>query len=720
MKVIKYLVVFAAAIFTPQIIAMNALKNKQMSIAAAEPVPIATSPSRPLSPAEQLQIKKHEELTKEITRVTRAREAEEKEEEAAMTPAQLAVLKEIGARSLIIIFDPKNVEGYTRGCQTLRTMWTRLIAALKDTDSNTPIIASLNLCKNIAKCQSEKFLLSKWDAYTNWDDNSLIVFIPKKSIYIGIANKYSGPQNIIKGSDVTAQELLLGIKVDHLQKVPDIASITTSYYKLYDFPDSLSPSLEKILVSHADFRRSTRHDYFALKHSDNRYLNRWDIYLAGHGGGSKIAAVEREDFGSLLDFLNTKINTRSLFYDTCYAGGKNLKEPYQYEVEKGIKEVNNELEKEIREKNLNFTIISATTFYAVTKTPSQPTQYASQSTINPIPIPSAARVDFKNYFSQLNAYFADFDQDLIKALKENQTKEEMIRNIKDALKTRLSLAAVVQNVSEWHKTFDPAKYDWLNIPTVRFPNTEWFSITEIDDTPLNTPINQGTRTFNVNNNMIMRIINSAKNDNEKNITIPRVTSTPYIFLEARYIPIPLKIEGYLVPLIIPLEHNKNYFFEEINAPNCFLDPYNELTAMLSELQHKMSDVTAKFYIKKLTIKLNPSTVGDKKLAGPPAQLFELKNVILDPSDPISRMTFEYNNQRIEYLVATKTWLLSSDPDDLQNLRESFEYNRADILRESDLPESMKSEHPKPMLEIIPASRPGNRPKMIGHTPQEPQ
>ena len=163
--------------------------------------------------------------------------------------------------------------------------------------------------------------------------------------------------------------MILGIKLNKLTKVNalELSGSSGESSNNQGVRNNLPKDLEQILISRVDFGKDREKEV---------YLNRWDIYLTGHGGSGIIANMPLKIFSRLLDWFNEKINTRSLFYDTCFAGGTNLTEPYQ-----DPKDANGK--GQVLAKDLNYLVISATTFEAPTSYPGNLGEMSSFGESNP-------------------------------------------------------------------------------------------------------------------------------------------------------------------------------------------------------------------------------------------------------------------------------------------------------------------------------------------------
>jgi hypothetical protein len=256
-----------------------------------------------------------------------------------------------------------------------------------------------------------------------------------------------------------------------------------------------------------------------------------------------------------------------------------------------------------------------------------------------------------------------------------------------------------------------------------------------------TPEKNQTRqdTMRINDGLIQRIVNGAK---DKKIVIPKNIES--IIVESRYIPIPIIIEGDRMPLIVPLEisNDKDYFFEEIYAPQCvlaeekkgFIDMLNSLyekATYRSEPKDIKPYCGGDLFIKKLVIGLGDELKDfAKEIPTPTLNDVQILNMYCYRQKYVPKaagIRFA-DGDIIRTLLLNKTM----DPDIFKNDQEILSdkyYNDLgtqelntiqqirkeaieEIRKESKLPESMKSgTAPKPVIEISPAKEPGDRPKI---------
>jgi hypothetical protein len=526
----------------------------------------------------------------------------------ALEPESAPLAKEIGSRPLLIFFDPLAIED-----NPTNTISRDCGKSMKY--KSAPILVSRNIW-NILLSTPEplsSFNESEWHVYTSHDE-SLLLFIPKIEPFESYMKKLTEFNLIHRGKKISDGELLLGMIINRLKKIDN--PLALPHHKPKIFSDNLKEYFRSIMVTHAE-----------IKHYGEEYLNSWDIFLFGHGLSSQtglglIAGMSIPSFESLLDFLNKNILTRTLYYMTCHAGGKNLKTPYEYKA--------GSVKEEQQEKDLNFIIIAGTTFDL---------EMGFTKSLN-------EDFGFGSYFKDLNDYFAG-----------NKNK---------------SLAAIIQQIK-----IGPMRFSFentnnvLQVPTIRFPHTAWFKVTDIDK-----------RITMLNNSAIMRAVNTGKNQ----ITIP--TQTNLVVLDARYVPISLIIDGPKMPLFIPHDvHQAPYFFKAITAPNInLIGGDTDIKTMLALLKLKIPSA-GPLYIETLTVKLpyQQTLHGSLQWGNQP---LTFNQVIIDPNNSIHLI---YNKQTFTYNVKDNLW--APCPSYSLYFLERKEFIRA----QSTLPKSMQTDSPKPVI-----------------------
>lgn len=629
MNAVQYVIIIALTIQSQAILAMNALAKKQGEVVGLQ-LKRERKAQEDRKQREQDEKRQQEELRKKTEREEKEmlererkaaedrkqREQEEKRQQEELRKKAEREEKErikkqeaesktaFGSRPLIILFDPYNDDMYQGPGCGIKT--GAMIMSFKDAlEYSIPIIADCWFLEYAQTCSEARSSLSKWEIYTLKDKSiPLMLLIPKQGMYSSYLAKlktfsYGG------GTKLSDGELLLGIKLHNLDQINASSALPKPKQRIEDLA-----CLKDILITHND-----------LKGIGDQFCNRWDIFLTGHGSAKgSIAGMAPTDFTHFLNFLNGAINTRSLFYDTCFAGA-HLTDAYQYAA----------TPTEIRDIDFNFTIISATTF-------------SKQSYAN-------AHNNFQEYFTGLDNYFT-----ARKAGDEN-----------------IKLTDIVQYLNLWEKTF--AISNTLQLPTIRFPHTGWFKITDID-----------TRIFRLNNSIISRTINQGK----KEIKIP--THAEMILVESLYIPVSIIIEGSTMPLIIPFDiTNQDYFFREIIARQCTLTALEEKPSSFQYKLKKLLDKcpnVGKFLIETLIINIENLKKADGSDLAWNDQPITLKDVVINPKESI-RATV--NNEPFQYDLQQQNWnLLNDNQTETWSLQYYQDYNLKPDVTDEELVKNEQS------------------------------
>ncbi len=560
----------------------------------------------------------------------------------AFTDTERKLIKQLGMRRLVIIFEP----GFILG-DKVDALWSDLAAALNEPGASAPIITSFGLAQQYASNGNQE-LLHAWDIYilrNHPNCGEYVIFIPKDDVQnkFGINNFTDEEIGNFRINSLSIKELILGIKLNKLTKV-NALQLSRSSGESFDnqgVRNNLPKGLEQILISRVDFGKDREKEV---------YLNRWDIYLTGHGGSGIIANMPLNIFSRLLDWFNEKINTRSLFYDTCFAGGTHLTEPYQ-----DPKDANGK--GQVLAKDLNYLVISATTFEARTSVPGNLGGMSSFGAEKPF-FKLIGKKKFAQYFDRLDHFLA--------------TKQKERTQV-------MALSDIVGNLTDWKNTFNPASLEWINLPAVRFPHTDRFITLE------------DKAIFSINDNAIMRAVNASKRE----IIVPEAAEV--IVLESTYVPIPIVIKGNKLPLIIPKSLNISYFLSELRAPEInFVSKDNSLGEMVQRVGRKTKATGGFLLIEKLTINL------DKQKGTPWAKgqitcqvMVTLANMPKIPTmipllvrACIGDECYDYNARLLKWEKSTRALF-----DDLWN-------RYIESAKESStLPESMRKKEPKPLISI---------------------
>lgn len=407
-----------------------------------------------------------------------------------------------------------------------------LLAALQEyLKLLTPSALQYQCDTDFSAFYSIKYLSSAWNFYNY--NNQLLVIIPKEyeCARIKSVEKNNAP------SSLPIKDQALGLQFSNLRPIND---------PLVLLKETPWPSLKKAL------------DAIFITHSDDEDAITWNVYLTGHGfspwevqenpladprkpspwfqnpknldhssHSSIIAGLTIPEFQAFITFFNSRVHTNLLFYDTCFASGKHLYEPYQYTV----------ISPAGSPANRTFTMIIVSG--ALTDAPTFSSKDIFGSVMNFMPynhtwiLAPLFDQDFQKYFTQLEQYFNQspekpnrsehflvpplfesllqdlledpsslasdievlerifppipFTQHLIEYLKnyvqaatpsDRQTILQQIENllntselsshVTDADRSAHSLAEIMSSIH------DPNSLN--NIPMVRLANTEWFSL----------------------------------------------------------------------------------------------------------------------------------------------------------------------------------------------------------------------------------------------------
>lgn len=223
----------------------------------------------------------------------------------------------------------------------------------------------------------------------------------------------------------------------------------------------------------------------------------WTWYILGHGATrSIIAGMPLSDFKKLLDFMAEKLSLNLLTYTSCYAAGVNEQLIYRDAV-KGVQKI------------YPFTIISE----AITD------------------VPVAVRVTIL-FTAQGNTQQLKFSINFSDFFEETSRAGKPID----------FLAAIKHIFSDFA--------NMPNIPQIKLPGTEWFSVLHVNDSTISLGKNF---TLSRDPNKPLDIISYYKKQ-------PKT-----LLLYSNIIPFPLVINSNTLQAIIPMDPSELYILEEIRS-----------------------------------------------------------------------------------------------------------------------------------------------------------
>lgn len=228
-------------------------------------------------------------------------------------------------RALLIYLDHSETESQ-KSDYGIATGVTTLYLSKAIREEAGPIIASTHTLWLLRKEQERVILSKKEKLDTSWIlkqiSHCLVLLVPKN--YLTSIN--IDPADVKKSdtTEITQTELMLGIKVNHMKTVtfdnltkdkPEIQDLTYDFISFFTGRNTIF---------------CLRSDYENHKKKWSSYLPMWSLFMQGHGGSDQIVGIKLDSFALVLDFLDTRINTRLLVYSSCYAAGINAKRIYYY------------------------------------------------------------------------------------------------------------------------------------------------------------------------------------------------------------------------------------------------------------------------------------------------------------------------------------------------------------------------------------------------------
>lgn len=449
-------------------------------------------------------------------------------------------------------------------------------------------------------CYKTEFNQDNWICKKN---DKLILLIPKnyyKKIKSEVPKKFydfinykeipadTDIINIItkNKNKISIQELLLGIKFDSLKDYNNpLETFENNQNKQYF--KNIDP-IKNLFI--------TRNDLIDKKNPDSyKYellLFDWFIYLDGHGSPivfdkpklniekikkdprlwGFICGIEAKPFYDLLKFFNYQINTKLLFYNTCFGAGMHA----DIISSLGVPE-----DKQFKEiiLDVNYIIISGALTDSVTSSqyifykmppyedPAKVYLDFKKDSTNKLDLNfeySANTKNFKLFFTELDGYFS------------TQTKEKI---------KKFKLIDIISRIHNFKKDKEYLSQFIYNIPLIRFPNTQWFRVTQINKYILSLT------DFNI-------AIRKSKGIEELSLKTNKA-----ILLYTEYIPFKINIKGLDTKFISMLSGPSKHVIEGIET-NTLYNLFNTFFSI--DYGHMEQYGYEKiFAIKKVIIKFPP-------------------------------------------------------------------------------------------------------------------
>ena len=533
-----------------------------------------------------------------------------------------------------IILDEKEQIETKKEINKIRTNYANTQRQIIEKHKKSIDIKFIEVLLNDLRYYHTPFNASDWIMRTYED--SLIVLVPR-SYYAQCKQSVSQDYKAIaqefitdKKTSLSLNELILGMKIDHLQPFSPTfePTILQNFMTQYlDKPTHLAvlydKALRDILITRSDLNLLTLKPKADPNISNpdkyEQLLHPWYIYISGHGSswgkkpfaiksafydivtygtsffisiakktatiaqipinvrtalnelnemkkvmqqlpehltsGDIVCGLPISEFKKVLQFFNNQVLTRFLLYNTCFGGGINTQELFQFAQHKG--RVLTAATTQIIPEEFNYTIAAGTTLDASTFT------YAVFG-ISQL-ISDRFNIDLKffdiiyicNFFDYISAYFGD------SVKKTTNTISDIINEIYPFKPSSFSMKDPIQQ--------------YYNIPMIRFAHTPWFFIEDIDKEVMR--ITDMTVKIALTNNKPINI-------NNKKI----------VFLATPNIPVTVIIEGTLPTFLFAVPGNSNVHIKKLGIVSTSPVPnfLNDLLALFFKVNYQ-------YYTKSCTI-----------------------------------------------------------------------------------------------------------------------
>lgn len=302
--------------------------------------------------------------------------------------------------------------------------------------------------------------------------NNWVIKQVNSELYLLIPNHYLTTKNIKKFSpepdNLTRQfllregnaelaELALGLRVNHMPTVAfaELREPTTAPQFANYFIAALREN--QLFVTNHDYYLASQAASASSRTSDNfPKIPAWSFYLAGHGlSNYSIAHLSPTQFKEFLELFDNKINTKLLYYMSCYAAGTNSELVYK-DLTTGIN------------KTYDFAIITQALTDTTTSYP------ALKLVIERGILKIESKIAYNNFFAQITT---------------NKTN-----NIDSASKPDYQKITEILSPNLIYSTSSNLN----NTPQIKFPGIPWFSVLKNDTVVSIGSILAKTRTTSLN------------------------------------------------------------------------------------------------------------------------------------------------------------------------------------------------------------------------------
>lgn len=247
--------------------------------------------------------------------------------ESSFCGRTLAALYECACPMIVSASIMRTIFAHRYYNSTYKKIYNNLLSTVKSYPNASPADILYNKLESDRYSLGYALLLHYWD-FDLWswymiDKDRLYLAVPKKMISQSDRNATAG---------VSAAELELGLRIDHLPAITDLKD--ECLQKTILTKDTIVPflSLKQTAFTAGEYivKPMLENRIFvsnALYRSANKLSEapQWFVVIGGHGSlGSTIAYCSIADMHAILSYFDSKIVTRAVMLDTCYATGMNI------------------------------------------------------------------------------------------------------------------------------------------------------------------------------------------------------------------------------------------------------------------------------------------------------------------------------------------------------------------------------------------------------------
>ncbi len=430
------------------------------------------------------------------------------------------------------------------------------------------------------------------------------------------------------GRFLTVEEIILNLKFDSFRPLttPFIASAhPITKERDTELSEGLVQLIPRLFITPQDFKPFVQSENFWIPN----YCT-WNIIAFGHGSPGQlgeafnfyVAGLRAGSFQTFLNTLNT-LNTRFLYYTSCYAAGHRLENMYAKPESGKIK--------------YKFTIIVGALSHAITYTISATFMppYIDKFGLVPENINRVTNTIQPTFAQNLRAFFSELHRGGLKITERDGTVHYV---------RPLPYSDIVALINPYY-TKNPSMLSYLaNVPQIRLPGSQWFNIIDLNTlivrlTPTLIAVREAeNRPITIHNKSLI-LLDTAyiwESPQEQLEKLRKARQAAALHSE---IMVPLVVEGIMPAVVSSAGADVQVYISELRPSQTKIMPYIELIDTIRKFLGVSGTVYGRtYYIQKLTVRNDMTIAQATAIESKRGSIVTLTNVLIlvNAPDPRNR------------------------------------------------------------------------------------